>query len=339
MLLKLAHLLHVPPLAAYMVSLAVLLLGALIFGFILHRVFHRLARRLKGTRADVAIEILESLALPLLVVGAVDIALELLGLPRRYDRVASKLIFAVVLGVVFNFLGRAVALSFRSIAQRDSAFLRVAQPASLFVRVVFGLLALIIFLENVGVSLTAVWTTLGVGSVAIGLALQATLANLFAGITILADRPLSPGDHVTISSAGFLLEGEVLRIGWRATQLRTPTNEVAFVPNSMMASTVLTNYSLSGPGAVVTIPVKVSSASDPEKVESTLIEAAKAVTQQLKLNANQDPQVSLASEFTDPFLQFSLKVPVPRLGDRDRVAMALRTEIMRRYRSGDLKGP
>src|SRR5580698_3567341 len=137
MLLHLARLMHLPPLVAYMVSLAVLLLGALIFGFILQRLFHRMARRLTGAWGDVAIEVLESLALPLLVVGAIDIALELLVLPRRYDRVASKLIFAVVLGVVFNFLGRAVALSFRSIAKRDSGFLRVAQPASLFVRFVF----------------------------------------------------------------------------------------------------------------------------------------------------------------------------------------------------------
>jgi small-conductance mechanosensitive channel len=339
MLAHLARLLHLPPLVAYVVALAALLLGALIFGFILHRVFHRLARRMRGAWGDVTLEILDSVVLPLLVVGALDMALELLELPRRYDRVAAKLIFAVILGVVFNFLARAVALSFRSLAKRDANFLRITQPATLFVRVVFSFLALIIFLENLGVSLTAIWTTLGVGSVAIGLALQATLSNLFAGITIMADRPVSPGDHIILSMAGFSLEGEVVRIGWRATALRTPTNEVAFVPNSMMAGGVLTNYSLSGPGAAISITVKVNLSSDIEKVESTLVDTAKQVTERFKLASAQDAQVVLSSEFTDPFLQFSLKVSVPRLSDRDQVAAALRKEITMLYRQGDLKGP
>jgi small-conductance mechanosensitive channel len=339
MLLHLARLLHLPPLVAYILVLATLLLGALLLGFILHRAFHRLARRLHGPWGEVAIEVLESLALPLLIVGALEIALEMLALPNPYEHIASKLIFAVVLGVVFNFLARAVALFLRGLAKRDPAFLRITQPATLFVRVVFGFLALVIFLENLGISLTAVWTTLGVGSVAIGLALQATLSNLFAGITILADRPVSPGDHVTLSLAGFSVEGEVVRIGWRATELRTPSKEVAFVPNSMMASGVLTNFSLSGPGAAVSVPVKVNASSEPEKVENILREAAKEVIGGFNLASNQEPEVSLISDFTDPFLQFSLKVPVPRLSDRDRVASALRKEITKRYRDGDLQGP
>src|SRR5579863_7950294 len=156
MLLQLARLLHLPPVVAYVVALATLLLGALALAFVLHRLFHRFARRLTGAWAEVAIELLDSLVLPLLVVSAIDIAIDLLELPRLYDRVAGKLIFAIVLGVVFNFLGRAVSLSLRSLARRDAAVLRVTQPASLFVRVLMGFLALIIFLDNLGISLTAV---------------------------------------------------------------------------------------------------------------------------------------------------------------------------------------
>jgi small-conductance mechanosensitive channel len=203
--------------------------------------------------------------------------------------------------------------------------------------VIFGFLALTIFLENLGVSLTAVWTTLGVGSVAIGLALQATLSNLFAGITILADRPVSTGDHITLP--GLNVEGEVVRIGWRATELRTPSNEVAFVPNSTMASSVLMNYSLSGSGATASTIVKVNPSSDSEQVESTLQEAAKKVAEQFKLPTSQPPQVTLTSDFTDPILQFTVNVPVPNLSDRAPVSAALRKEIAQRYRAGELKRP
>jgi small-conductance mechanosensitive channel len=337
MLKHIALLLHLPPLIAYVIVLSVLLLGAVILGSILHRIFHRLAGHVKGTWGDLAIEFLEFLALPLIVAGALDISVEIVELPNRYERVAAKLMSAVVLVVVFNFLARAVALFFRSLPKRDPSFLRLTQPAILAERVVFAFLALTIFLENLGVSLTAVWTTLGVGSVAIGLALQATLSNLFAGITILADRPISPGDHITLPANN--VEGEVVRIGWRATELRTPANEVIFVPNSMMASSVLVNYSFSGSGATASIAVKVNPSSDPEKVENALREAAKKVTEHINSAADLPPQVTLTSDFTDPFLQFSLKVPVHSLSDRDSVSAALHKEIATRYRTGELKSP
>lgn len=339
MLAHLAHLLHLPPLIAYIIVLSALLIGAVSLGWILHRIFHRMAQHLKGTWGDLTIEVLEYMVLPLLVVGAVDVAVELLELPPRYGRFVGKSVSAVILVVIFNLLARAVAVLLRNLAKKDPSFVRLTQPAILAERVIFAFLALTIFLENLGVSLTAVWTTLGVGSVAIGLALQATLSNLFAGITILADRPVSTGDHVTLSSPGFSVEGEVVRIGWRATELRTPSNEVAFVPNSTMASSVLVNYSLSGSGATVSMIVKVNSSSDSEQVERTLVEVAKKVAGQFNLPTSQEPQVTLTSDFTDPVLQFTVNVPVPQLSDRARVSAALRKEIAMRYRAGELKSP
>jgi len=337
MLPYVAHWLHLPPLIAYIIVLAALLVGALCLGLILHRIFHRIARRVKGTWGDLTIEVLEFLVLPLVVAGALEIAVEIVELPPRYQHITRKVMSAVILVVVFNFLARGVALFFRNLAKKDPGFLRLTQPAILAERVIFAFLALTIFLENLGVSLTAVWTTLGVGSVAIGLALQATLSNLFAGITILADRPISPGDHITLP--GNNVEGEVTRIGWRATEMRTPSNEVIFVPNSTMASSVLMNYSLSGSGATAVVTVKVSAASDPEKVESTLREAAQKARGNSAQPAEQEPKVAITSDFTDPFLQFSLKVPVKTLSDRDRVSEALRKEIAQAYREGKLKSP
>jgi small-conductance mechanosensitive channel len=337
MLRYLAHLLGLPSSVAYAIALGALLLVTAFFGFALHRLFHRWARRLPGGWSDMTVEMLESLVLPLLLTGALDVALELLELPSRYDRFAGHIIFAVVLGVVFNFLARVVTLVFRNMARRDPGFLRITQPATLFVRTIFGFLALIIFLENIGVSLTAVWTTLGVGSVAIGLALQATLSNFFAGLNILADRAISPGDHIKLSTG---VEGDVLRIGWRATVLRTAEDEITFVPNSTMASANLTNYSLPELRSAVSVSVKVSASSDIDAVERKLMEIGQSVLQQFDGTApGQKPQVSLTSDPSDPVLQFSLRFHVARFSERCAAEDALRKEIWKRYRSGELKGP
>jgi len=336
----LAHTMHLPVAVTYIIVLLALAVAAVVVGVIVRRILHRWERHLRQGWEHATVEALESLAIPLLVVGTMDLAIEVLALPRRYAHVVHILVFAVTLGVVFSFLGRSVGLVFRNLFRNDPAFARMTQPATLFVRAVLGFLAVIIFLENIGVSLTAVWTTLGVGSVAIGLALQATLSNFFAGITILADRPVSPGDHISLLGPGWPnLEGEVVRIGWRATEVQTPTRETAFVPNSVMASNILTNYSLSGPGAMVAVPVKLNAASDIERAEALLIEIAKGVTRQLHLPPEPPPEIAITSEFTDAFLQLSLKVPVPRLADRDGVARELRKEITARYRQGELKSP
>src|ERR1700679_3311135 len=110
MLARIAHLLHLPPLVAYIIVLAVLLLGALLLGTVLHRIFHRLASHVTGTWGDLTIDVLEFLILPLVVAGALDVAIEIVEYPPHYERVAGKLMSTVILIVVFNFLARAVAL-------------------------------------------------------------------------------------------------------------------------------------------------------------------------------------------------------------------------------------
>jgi small-conductance mechanosensitive channel len=135
------------------------------------------------------------------------------------------------------------------------------------------------------------------------------------------------------------VEGEVVRIGWRATEVQIPTREIAFIPNSLMASTTVINYSVSGAGAAVSFPVKLNIASDVEKAEALLIAIAKDVIQQLKLTVDRPPEIVQTSDYTDPFAQLTLKVPIPGLMDREKVSNALRSEITARYRRGELKAP
>jgi len=341
MLPYLAHVFHLPVTVTYIILLVALALIALSLGIMARRILRRWSLRMRSGWEHVTVDAFESLAIPLLIIGTLDLAMEIVYLPRKYSHIVHVVIFGLTLGVVFNFLGKFIGSLFRNLFKEDPAFVRMTQPATLFVRALLGFLAIIIFLENVGVSLTAVWTTLGVGSVAIGLALQATLSNFFAGITILADRPVSPGDHILLGPgpAGPGLEGEVVRIGWRATEVQVPSKETAFIPNSLMASLILLNYSLAGSGAVVNIPVKISAASDPETAEIKLTDTAKKVAEQLHLPAESAPEISIVSEVTDPFLQFSLRLPVPSLADRQRVSNELRKEITALYREGELKAP
>lgn len=194
-------------------------------------------------------------------------------------------------------------------------------------RVLFVILATIIVLENLGIHLTAVWTTLGVGSVAIALALQETLSNLFAGLYIMADRPINAGDYVKLDSGH---EGTVVQIGWRATSIRSLANNVVFVPNSSLAKATITNYSLPEERMVLSIPVSVSYSTDPKHLESVLLEAVEEAGRDgvPGLLLQPAPSVRFIPGFGASSLDFSLNVQIRRYADQYAVQSELRSRIL-----------
>ncbi len=102
--------------------------------------------------------------------------------------------------------------------------------------VIFGVL---IALQEVGFQVVSLLAGLGLGGLALALAAQDTAANLFGSIMILLDRPFQIGDLVKITD----VEGSVEEIGFRSTRLRTATNSVVTLPNSLVAKEKIDNLS------------------------------------------------------------------------------------------------
>jgi small-conductance mechanosensitive channel len=330
MVKDLARALHLSPTVFYMLFFATLVMGSLALGLVLNRIIHHWAKKLENTWGELVFSLLESLPIPLLFLASIYAGLELLTLPHRFEMVGSKLIFAVTILVVFYFSAKVLVLFLRRVGQRNPGIEQVTKPSILVIRGLFAILAIVIVLENLGVSLTAVWTTLGVGSVAVALALQETLSNLFAGLYLLADQPVSPGDYIKLDSGQ---EGYVLRIGWRSTTMRTQSNNIVFVPNSAMAKAVIINYSRPELRVFVSIPVQVSYASDPSQVERTLLEITRQAAQEglAGLLLDPPPDVLLDPGFGDSSLNFSLRVNVRRFEDQGPVQSELRKRILARF--------
>lgn len=146
-------------------------------------------------------------------------------------------------------------------------FANIARTAVLVV-------GLLVVFQTLGIAITPVLTALGVGGLAVALALQPTLSNLFSGIQILMTRKINPGDLIRLSSGE---EGVVTDISWRETTIRTLTNNLVMIPNANLATSQVTNYSLPQPeiGFGVTIPI--AHGNDLERVRAALQEEAGAV--------------------------------------------------------------
>lgn len=136
------------------------------------------------------------------------------------------------------------------------------------------LLAGLMVLQTFGISITPLLTALGVGGLAVALALQAPLSNLFSGIHMMASHKFNPGDFVEIESGE---KGYIEDISWINTSLRTLPNNLVVIPNSQMASVRLTNYSKPLKEMSILVHISVSYKSDLAHVEKVTIEVAREV--------------------------------------------------------------
>lgn len=335
---RLARALHLSHVVFSLVAISVLLILALALGFALSRVLRHYSRKLEGTWGEVIFSFLESLPMPLLLLAALYTALEQFTLPSRWERLGSKLILALVILVLFYFPAKVFILFLHRLSRKEPALQRVTEPAIQVVRVLFAVGAVIILLENLGIHLTAVWTTLGVGSVAVALALQDTLGNFFAGLYLLADRPISPDDYVKLDSGH---EGYVLRIGWRSTQLRTGANNVVVIPNSTLAKAIVTNYSMPEMRMTMSIPISVGYEADPARVEQVLLETVQQAARDnlAGLLAYPEPAVRLNPGFGPSSLDFTVDVQISRFADQGPVQSELRKRILARFREEGIEMP
>ncbi|MFH1854133.1 MAG: mechanosensitive ion channel family protein [Candidatus Omnitrophota bacterium] len=143
-----------------------------------------------------------------------------------------------------------------------------------FVRIIVISLGLLILLDNFGVSITPILASLGIGSLAVALALQPTLENFFSGIQIMMDKPIQLGQFIKLDSGE---EGYVEKLGWRSTWVRMLPNNVVVIPNKVLAGSKILNYYYPQKEMAVLVQVGVHYDSDLKHVEKVTCEVAKEV--------------------------------------------------------------
>ncbi|MEA3489874.1 MAG: mechanosensitive ion channel family protein [Candidatus Omnitrophota bacterium] len=136
--------------------------------------------------------------------------------------------------------------------------------------VVMGL-GVLILMDSFGVSITPLLASLGVGSLAIALALQPTLENFFSGIQLVVDKPIKVGQFIKLESGE---EGYVKKIGWRSTWVRMLPNNTVVIPNKVLVSSRVLNYYYPEKEISILVQVGVHYDSDLEHVEKVTIEVA-----------------------------------------------------------------
>jgi small-conductance mechanosensitive channel len=194
----------------------------------------------------------------------------------------------------------------------------------------------LIFLSSVGISITPILASLGIGTLAVALALQDTLSNLFTGIYMIAAKPIAAGNFIKLESGE---QGYVQKVGWRCTYIRMLGDSEVVVPNAKLASSVITNFSLPQEQLVVTIEIGMHYDSDLQEVETITLEVARDVMGTVEgALSGFEPRLRFHT-FGDSSINFTLWLGA----DSYRASLVVKHEFVKRlharYRSEDISIP
>ncbi len=198
-------------------------------------------------------------------------------------------------------------------------------------------MGLLVLLKQLGISIAPMLTALGLGGLAVALAVRPTLSNLFSGIFVSVARHVRPGDYIRLSSGE---EGFVQDITWRSTTVRVLANNLVIIPNAIFADEIVTNFDLPDRRVPVRIPVGVTYGADPEKVQEALLDVARGAIGQIPgLLEDPPPAVRFNPGFGESSLDFTLVVHAARFTDQFLAQSELRRRVLRRFREEGIEIP
>lgn len=296
----------------------------------------------KGTATDLDDIVVDlfAKAVPFwILLSILFVVLDIAGDDHRKLQAAGGTFIAVAFMLsLFWFVSALLLRVMENWAVRNEGFRPAHPPLRFVLRAVMTVLGALTVLTYLGVQVVPLLATLGVGGLAVALALRDTLENFFAGLHIMADRPMAEGDTILIHETGDT--GVVLKVGWRSTRIRNADNNVLVVPNLKLASGIVTNLSAHDAAVFVRILVGVSYGSDADRVRQVLLDEVTSAAPGIPgLAAAPAPDVWLHPGFGPSSLDFTIRFAVERADQSVPVQDALRRAILRRLRAEGIAIP
>jgi small-conductance mechanosensitive channel len=196
------------------------------------------------------------------------------------------------------------------------------------IRIVVITLGLLVILNGLGLSITPMLTALGVGGLAVALALQDTLANLFAGFYLTVAKQIRVGNYIRLSSGE---EGYLVDIDWRASRLRQLSNNTVLVPNAKLSQSIITNYHLPDQELAVVIEASVDYASDLDRVEKITTDVARDVMKTVPGGVPGFEPFVRYHTFGDPGIGFSVILRAQEFVDQHLIKHEFVKRLHRRF--------
>lgn len=311
----------------------VILIGSIVVSKIIMFVLQKYIRAItQKTKTDVDDIILNIITWPInvfIIFLGFYLSLNSLSILDVYDKWISGAFFVFTVLIVSSLLARLSSVFTARWLRVQKKFEKMPKLVDKIVSITVYLIAVLMILSHFEIEITPLLATLGLGGLAIGLALQGTLSNLFAGLHIISDRPINVGDFIEIEDGK--VSGYVEDIGWRSTRIRTLPNTIVIVPNSKLADSVIVNDTLPQPEMAALVQVGVAYSSDLEEVEKITVDVARKI--QKTVNGaieNFEPFIRYHT-FADSNINFTVILRVKTFVDKYLVTHEFIKALKKRY--------
>jgi small-conductance mechanosensitive channel len=308
------------PYAGYVTALVILviaLFSAKIASYMLGKLKRKVAKRTETGLDDIVIHTVKRpLQIGIILLG-LYFAIGYIPVLAAYTAeiaMAFTIIFSFYIAFIASSVVAAVIdwysmeVATKTKTKRDEQFLPIIKKAAY--GIIFGIMILVMF-GQLGIRVETLIAAMGIGGLAVALALSPTLSNFFSGVHMVLDRPLKIGDFVELDSGD---RGTVMDIGWRSTRIQTFTNNILVIPNEKLADSRIINYSSPTPEMGFIVDCGVAYDSDLDKVEKIALEVAKDVQNKYEGVKGFEPLFRY-QEFADSAITFRVIMRVKTRAD------------------------
>ncbi|MCE5324598.1 mechanosensitive ion channel family protein [bacterium] len=329
----------------HLVTAASFLLGSIVLALLSRWIFRNVIRKFYSrTKSEFDDVIFKSLERPLMLLiitlglygaAATVVHMDIWGLSAvkldaysgKISQILSAVLTVVVALGILGVLNGIAEWYIHSVGSKGASYqIRVLKKLA---NAVIWAIVIALALGQLGYKVSALLATLGVAGLAVALALQDTLANVFAGFYIMADRSVKAGDYIKLDSGD---EGFVEDIGWRNTRIRLWANNTVIVPNSKLIQSILTNYDLPQQQLSVYISCGVGYNSDLDYVEQVTIDVGRQVLQDVPGAVTDFEPIVRFKEFGDSNINFLTILRAKDVASQYLIHHEFIKRLHRRYR-------
>ncbi|MCK9572960.1 MAG: mechanosensitive ion channel family protein [Candidatus Omnitrophica bacterium] len=311
-----------------------------LMGYLVRKiVFIRVARWAQKTKSQIDDIILDSIKTPFIIWSimlGMYLALQVSKLSENVADISGKALLVLGIFSVTLALANITARLIQTYSQKIEGVVPGTSLTKIIGRIIILVIGALVILNTLGVSITPILATLGVGGLAVALALQDTLSNLFSGFHVLMARQVRIGDYIKLDSGE---EGYVTDINWRTTKIKMLPNNVVLVPNAKLAQAIIVNYYLPEKEMAVLVNLGVHYKSDLKKVERITCEVAKEVMREITGGVSGFEPFIRYNTFADFSINFTVILRAKEFVDQYLIKHEFIKRLHERYNSENIVIP
>lgn len=314
--------------------------GGIVLGMVFKQVIHtrlkKAARKSDWEGDDVILDSVESQIVLWFFWAFLSLALRNIDIAEPFGIYVSNFLIIILIASVTHAGAKLIVGLLDLWSKKQGGGFPSTTMFTNFVWVTVYIIGLLFILDALDISIAPMLTALGIGGLAVSLALKDTLTDVFAGLHILLSKKVQPGDFVSLDSGEM---GYIQNITWRNTKMLERTNNIIQIPNTKLSNAIIKNYDSGDPSFSVKIPVGVGYDSDLDDVERIVLEVANELHQSMdQMNKNSTPSLKFRG-FGESSIDFMVYFRGNKYGDQNPIIHEFVKKLHKRFNDEGIEIP